>query len=181
MDKKKQIYRVSIKLFNKYGLDKTPTSRISKEAGVQLFCFFNSKNELINYVYLASKESLLNSIKLEINEEKSFKDKVKKMFINYICWGIGNIDEFMFIQQFSNSPYILNTNRQDGISLLKELFDEGVKKEIIKNADINYLFWIITSLLNANVQYLIANQYLKEDKEFLDRCFEFLWDSINNY
>lgn len=179
MDKKEQIYKVAIKLFNENGLDKTPTSRISKEAGVQMFYYFNTKNELINSIYLRCRDMLLNYIKLGIDEEKTYKNKIRKIFVNYINWGINNTDEFMFIQQFSNSPYILNTNRKDGISVFVEFFKEGVKKEIIKNADIYYLFWIIVSLFNANVQYLInSNENLKDNEEFIDQSFDLFWSGI---
>ncbi|MCD2348629.1 TetR/AcrR family transcriptional regulator [Clostridium guangxiense] len=180
MDKREKIYKAAIKLFNENGLDKTPTSKISKEAGVQLFYYFNTKNELINSIYLKCKESLLNYIKLGIDEEKTYKNKVRKIFINYINWGISNVDEFMFIQQFSNSPYILYTNRKDGIGVFMEFFNEGVKKKVIKSADINYLFWIILSLFNANVQYLISNEDKREDEEFINQSFDFFWSSIKN-
>ena len=184
MDKKERILRAALKLFNTCGFDNTPTARISKEAGVAtgtLFNYFDTKEQLINSLYLYCKDSLIRRITQEIDKEKTFRSKLKKIYINYLGWGLDNIDEFLFFQQFSNSPYIGELTRKEGLNKfnnLLELITEGMENEIIKNVSQDYISAVIIGIFNSSMHYFIENSSLAKDEEFLEVSFGFLWDSI---
>jgi len=184
MDKKTQIYRAALKLFIQNGFDKTPTVMISREAGVAtgtLFHYFKTKEELINSLYLRCKDSLLIMMMKGIDDEITYRGKIKRVYLNFLEWGCENTDEFLFFQQFYNSPYIREMTREEGRNRFSALFDllrEGVEREILKNVDIEYLLAIITGILNAQLHYCIANGHLQRDQAFLERAFSFIWDSI---
>jgi AcrR family transcriptional regulator len=184
MDKRERILKAALKLFNTYGFDNTPTARISKEAGVAtgtLFNYFNTKEDLINSLYLNCKDSLIRRLTHGIDQEKTFRSKLKKIYVNYLGWGIDNTDEFLFFQQFCNSPYIGELTRKEGLSKfnsLLELISEGMENEIIKNVSLNYINAVILGIVNSSIHYFIANPNLARDDEFLEISFGFLWDSI---
>ena len=61
-EKELQILNASLKLFVENGFHGTSTAEISKSAGVAtgtLFHYFKTKEELINRLYLYSKESMV--------------------------------------------------------------------------------------------------------------------------
>lgn len=184
MDKKDKILQAALKLFNIYGFDNTPTSKISKEAGVAtgtLFNYFESKQELINVLYLNCKDSLKVQLASGVQEESTFRGKLKRIYFNFMGWSLNHSQEFLFFQQFSNSTHIVAKTREEGFSKLHEfmeLISEGVKKEIIKDVQVEYMSVLLAGLLFSNAQYYIANPHLGEDEAFLELSFNFIWDSI---
>ena len=186
MDKRERILKAALKLFNTYGFDNTPTAKISKEAGVAigtLFNYFNTKEDLINSLYLSCKDSVVARVAQGIEQEKTFRSKLKKIYINYIGWSIDNTDEFLFFQQFCNSPYIREITRKEGLSKLNgimELLTEGIKNEIIKDVNTAYINTVIIGIMTSSAHFFIINPHLIKDEEFLETSFRFLWDSIKN-
>ncbi len=184
MDKKERIIEAALTLFNMYGFDKTTTAKISKEAGVAigtLFNYFETKEELINITYLNCKDSLSKCLEYEVNQEKTVRSKLKKAYVNVIGWGLDKTDEFLFFQQFSNSPHIREITRKEGLSKfnnLAEIITEGIETEIIRNVNVDYINIVIVSIIIASTQYVIENPSLAEDDKFLETSFSFLWDSI---
>jgi len=184
VDKREQILKAALTLFNRYGFDNTPTARISKEAGVAtgtLFNYFNSKEELINVLYLNCKDSLTRRLSDGLDQEKTYRSKLKRIYINYLRWSLEYTDEFLFFQQFCNASCIGETTRKEGLSKFNsilELITEGIEKEIIKNVNLDYISTVLVGILNSSTYYYIANPNLAGDEEFLEMSFDFLWDSI---
>lgn len=186
MDKRDRILQTALKLFNQYGFDNTPTARITKEAGVAtgtLFNYFKSKEELINVLYLACKESLTRRLSFGLELETTFRSKLKRIYINYISWSLDHTEEFLFFQQFCNASCIGETTRKEGLSKFNNIMDlisEGIKQEIIKNVNLDYMSNLLMGILNTNTYYFIENPNLASDDVFLETSFNFLWDSIKN-
>lgn len=186
MDKRDRILKAALGLFNQYGFDNTPTARITKEAGVAtgtLFNYFKNKEELINVLYLTCKESLTRRLSLGIEQETTFKSKLKRIYINYIGWSLDHTEEFLFFQQFCNASCIGETTRKEGLSKfnnIMELIAEGIEQEIIKKVNLDYMSNLLMGILNANTYYFIDNPSLAADEVFLETSFNFLWDSIKN-
>lgn len=184
MDKREVILKAALTLFNMYGFDKTSTAKISKEAGVAigtLFNYFETKEELINITYLNCKDSLIRRLEYGVDKEKTVRSKLKKVYVNCIGWGIDKTDEFLFFQQFSKSPHIRDITRKEGLNKfnnLAEVITEGIEKEIIKNFNNDYINTVILGILIESTQYVIENNSLAGDDEFLETSFGFLWDSI---
>lgn len=184
MDKRERILKAALKLFNQYGFDNTPTARITKEAGVAtgtLFNYFKSKEELINFLYLTCKESLNRRLSYGLDQETTYRSKLKRIYINYIGWSLDHTDEFLFFQQFCNASCIGETTRKEGLSKFNSiiaLVSEGIEQEIIKNVNLEYMSNLLMGILNANSYYFINNPNLVAEDEFLEASFNFLWDSI---
>lgn len=186
MNKREQIYKAAIELFNRNGFDKTPTSQIAKEAGVAigtLFHHFKTKEDLINSLYLKCKESMIGRTLSCVDEEKTYRSKIKRIYVNFLKWGLDCTDEFLFFQQFSNSVYIYEMTKAEGknkFEALMAIFKEGIEKEIIKKAPTDYLQTITSAIMMSNINYFILNRNLIENEEFVEDTFNFLWNSVKN-
>ncbi|MCX7711769.1 MAG: TetR/AcrR family transcriptional regulator [Clostridia bacterium] len=184
MDKKEQICKAAIQLFNQNGFDKTPTSQIAKEAGVAigtLFHHFKTKEELINSLYLRCKESMISRSLKGADQEKAYLSKIRRIYKNYLQWGMDCTDEFLFFQQFGYSVYIYDKTKEEGrnkFEVFLELLKEGMEKEFIKNTSIDYLLAVSTAIMMANMNYFIQNRVKIEDENFVEETFNALWNSI---
>jgi len=186
MNRKEQIYRSAIVLFNQNGFDKTPTSQIAKEADVAigtLFHHFKTKEDLINSLYLQCKESMANRVFSSVEDEKTYKGKIRRLYLNFLQWGTECTDEFLFFQQFSNSVYIYEMTKEEAenkFEILNSIIKDGMEKEILKKVPLDYLLSITSSVMMSNINYFIQNRHLLKDENFVEETFNFLWNSVKN-
>ena len=114
-EKEQSILDASLKLFVEHGFHGTSTAQIAKEAGVAtgtLFHYFNNKEELINSLYIHTKESLLKDISGNYDDKKSFKQNIKELWLKFNWFGINNSYMFQFILIFHTSPYITSLTKE---------------------------------------------------------------------
>ncbi len=184
MNKKGQILAAAIKLFNTYGFDKTPTSLIAKEAGVAtgtLFHYFSTKEELINHLYLKCKDNMMERAFKGVENEKSYRSKFRKTYDNMIRWGVEYKDDFLFFQQFSNSPSISESTKEEGrirFEAIHQMILQGIEEEIFKEIDPEFLINLLFGLFSTNILYLVGNPEKLQDPDFFEVSFTVLWDAI---
>jgi len=184
MNKKEKIVQTAYALFVTNGFDKTPTALIAKEAGVStgtLFHYFATKEELINGLYADCKASMYKETSQSIEMEKSFKGKVRALFVNYVKWGLRHPGQYRFFQQFCNSPYYLESTLiqgQEQFEPLIGLFEAGIAEREIKIAELDYVLAIVKGILDANVDYFMDRPTEFENDAKVELAFSFLWESI---
>src|SRR5690349_11466175 len=94
-DKQKAILEAAVSVFAARGFWDTPTSLISKTAGVAdgtLFTYFKTKDDLIQEIYLDIKRELAGEIMDGLSAYDSVKDKMRHIWNCYIDWGLRNPD-----------------------------------------------------------------------------------------
>lgn len=184
MNKQDQIFQAALKLFITYGYDKTPTAQIAKEAGIAtgtLFHYFPTKEELVNSLYLHCKDTMTYRCFLGVSDEKTFRGKMRRIYENALKWGVTCKEEFLFFQQFSNSPNILDATRKEGESrflVFCELIRQGLEQELLKDIDPDLLMTNLLGMLSANILYAMSNPSLIEEKEFVEATFTLIWDAV---
>jgi AcrR family transcriptional regulator len=183
-DKKELIFRAALRLFNANGFDRTPTSQISREAGVAtgtLFHYFETKEELINALYLRCKDSMLREVMAGFDKAVPFRAGLRRVYGNLIAWAINNSGEYLFFQQFSNSTLIGDKTRETGrekFGPLLDILDEGVRQDLIKTVQPDYLLYLISGMVMSTTGYLLDHPEKQRDEGFLEQSFGMLWDSI---
>src|SRR5258708_35394359 len=105
-DKQEAILKAAVKVFSARGFWNTPTSLVSKTAGIAdgtLFTYFKTKDDLITEVYLEIKRDLAHSLLDGFPESGSIHDKLRHFWTRYIQWGIAHPDEFKAMHQIGTS------------------------------------------------------------------------------
>lgn len=182
--KQARIIAAALKLFNLEGFEKTPTAKISKEAGVAtglVFHYFPTKEDLIQAVYLHCKDSMLSALLQGSDESASFEDQLRLVFENYLTWALSPRGEFLFFQQFSDSSYIGERTRETGRERCAPLFafmEEGIRSGKLRAARTDYLFEILASMMASTARYLIANPESRSDEAFLENSFRIIRDCV---
>ena len=185
MDKQTEILAAALQLFVELGFHGTPTSLIAKEAGVAngtLFHYYKTKDDLIVALYLEIKKKMLACSALEFGAEETLKAKFKYVYVNTMQWGLENKNEFKYVQQFINSPFmslIPIEVRQQMIKSLVDLIDQGIKMDIIKPLPIDFISTLISSQLFGVNQYLINADFDPvKQKGVINDSFELIWKMI---
>lgn len=183
-DKKQRIQDSAFHLFTTRGFHNTPTSLIAKEAGVAngtLFNYFASKDILINQLYLTCKSSLVGAINSGLSISSNVKEQIKGIWDASINWGIEEKEQYLFFQQYSNSPFINQATRDEGHSQFAPFFlflEEGMKAGILKKVPIELMMSMMVSIISSYIEDLLQNIEKREDGEYQEKAFTMLWDCI---
>ncbi len=184
METKEKILSAAIKLFVEKGFNETPTSLISKEAGVAtgtLFHHYQTKEQLINSLYLHCKERLVRLMMEGVQEQTTFRAKMKRMWENTIQWGMNNPMEYQFFMQFSYSAYISEKTHDEGFTLfsgMNRIFFEGVELELVKRMDPDLLISMVSSMTMTQIQYFLQHPEKYANSDIRKQAFTLLWDSF---
>ena len=183
MDKREQILHTALRLFVENGFHATPTSRIAKEAKVAtgtLFHYFKTKEDLINELYLDSKERMLTAIKQNIGNNLSLKAKMKLFFINSTNWVKQHPNDYLFFQTFSNSSFISDETKAIGsekFAFFNKLIEEGQEAEILKQVPTELLTNMLFATMMGALHLCLQNKNNTQE-EYSELAFELIWDMI---
>lgn len=171
-----------MKLFVAQGFEHTPTSQISKDAGVAtgtLFHHFSSKEILINEIYRYVKRSMGAFVFVGLDKENDVRSQIKLVWTNLLKWGFKYKLENQFLTRFYGSTYISGLTVQEMQSLFKpavELFYLADKQKLVKK---------LSFALRENLTMAMAQSFLTEfyrlnrlDKKLLNMSFTTYWDAI---
>src|SRR3954464_4238399 len=101
-DKRQAIRAAAIRLIARSGLHNTPMSAIAREAGVAagtIYVYFESKEELINALYLETVRDQLQAIPQDIDARLSSREQLWSAWSGLARWHLDHRDASNFVQQ----------------------------------------------------------------------------------
>jgi len=183
-DKRKAIMDAALKLFTERGFHGTSTAQISKEAGVAtgtLFHYFPTKEDLINNLYFEVKADLSRTMVKDLEPQVNFKDRLKKIWDNLVRWGLDNHNEFLFVGQFCNSPYISNFTREEVMKeyfTIHKLIEDGVTAGTVKKLPLELVIAMFYQNSRTLVDVISACGPSCNENKFIDDGFEIVWNGL---
>ncbi len=183
-NKRERILLAARRLFVNQGFHSTPTSAIAREASVAngtLFHYFNTKEELINTLYKETKRSFFTITTAGVENEKNIKRKVRLLWYNTVKWALNRPQDFLFIQQYSNSPFISHLTQEDiseHIWFYYDLIDQGKEKGTLKDIPTDLMYQLTTYQIYGIINYLFQHKEFQNNSTYLSMAFEFYWESI---
>jgi len=185
MTKKEKILTTALNLFIEKGFEKTPTSRISAEAGVAtgtLFHHFKNKEELINTLYVEIKTDMLASLANGIEQEVGLRSKFQQIWGKFLSWVLEHPKKYQFLMQFSESQFITQSTKQTIEELsqgIHALLEQGQKEGICRDLPLELLLTITHSLFTAASRYFLENPTDFEDQKLVDSTFDAFWAALS--
>lgn len=180
------ILKTALHLFVERGFYGTPTSLISKEAGIAtgtLFCYFPTKEELIDTLYREIKAEAGAAIRKGIDNEASVREKLRRVLLNYIGWGMKNPGKRQFMEQFAHSPLVSQRAHDEGMlnfSFLSEIIEDGIRVGEIKNTNPGLVFYFL-ALSGSGVIDLVRKTRDPGEKQVLvGQALDLLWNGISH-
>lgn len=185
MNEKEQIIMDSaLKLFVDRGFHGTSTAEIAKTAGVAtgtLFHYFKTKEDLINRLYLYTKESMYSQIEGHFLDDKSLKDNLKGLWLKFINFSINEPYKFQFILTFHTSPYITSLTKEQLETTTDDLlgvYKKGIADEELKDVSFEIMIEFFWGNVVSTINYF--NKYPEKlVNENLDKSFELFWDGVS--
>lgn len=180
--KKDLIFKATLKLITENGLHATPMSKVAKEAGVAagtIYLHFKNKEDLINQLYLDLKAQSVKALTQNLSSSLSVKDGVQLVWNNGLADRLKEPVRFRFLQQYTNSPYIENITREEGIKLFHqiiELWHRGKATKVIRDLDDIVIYAMLFSPLDALTKQHLQGQFDLENAK--KAVFQSCWDAI---
>lgn len=195
MSKRDQILEAALVLFIENGFDKTPTSAISKSAGVAtgtLFHHFKTKEDLINAIYLQVKFAMLDNLaaktalatELSGNNEGGLKAQVKALWFNTIDWVLEHPQKYRFLAQFGESALIAsNTHEQVDAAFAdyQALFTQGIEEGLFYDLPVDLLLSLATGHIFAACNYFLQQPELWQENDMQRKMFISFWSLLAKF
>lgn len=166
-DKETQLIEASIDLFAQEGFWNTPTSRIAKHAGVAtgtLFNYFESKDALIDEVYLQLKREWLGHIMEDFPESGDVQECMEHAWFRNIDWSVRNPVRHQLLQQLKLSDLVsVETQRsqEEDFAPLQAILESGFAQGLFVDISIEYFATIFLASSEAAVSIALS-QNLKD-------------------
>lgn len=184
MDKRELLLEAATKLFVERGLHATPTSAISKEAGVSagiLFHYFKTKDDLIDELYVSIKNEFTAAILNDLERVTSDLGKLRLIWSNSFNWALDNDLKFKFLLQLDNTTCSERVKTNPEIVKKYELFNnliqQYINKGLIKSIDTHFIMSSIFGLITSMITYLTQFPEKRNDQVFIEQA----WEMYYNY
>ena len=187
-DKREEIVRAALELIAENGFHGAPMAMIAERAQVgagTIYRYFANKDILINELY----QDLEHRIYPVILEGYAVSMPIRARFIHLgtalLRYFIENPLDFRYLEQFHNSPYGVVYRRdkilgeKEGCDIFRELFEEGISQQVMKNLPLVILFSLSFGPLHNVARDHILN-FVSLDEQLITRTIEACWDGIRS-
>lgn len=183
-DRQEAILDTALRLFTERGFFGTPTSLISKEAGVAtgtLFFYFRTKEDLIDTLYLRVKAEAAEAMCRGLDGEPDARSKLNLLGRNAIAWGMDHPEKMKFMELFAHSPFVSTTAQEEGMSrflFLTDLIDQGIREGSIRNYDKNLLIFMMSTSFSGLIARVAMAGTAAERERIIDQGMDFIWSGF---
>lgn len=175
----------SLKLFCEKCFQDTSTASITQAANVgtgTLFCYFNSKEDLVNALYLECKEELATFVGEGVWEQTTFKARLKYIFDRRIQWYQNNPDKVKFMVQFHSSSLITKVTREKallGTKVLNDVVAEAIEDGEASSVSVDLLGALISGYFHNAALYVTENAPKADIAKWHEEAFNTLWKGVS--
>jgi len=183
MSKLEDIHRAALKVINKQGLYQAPVSQIAREAGVAagtLYVYYKSKDQLVVSLYKRILNGLSESLNDATEDGLDEKSQFFKLWLAIFKYYITKPDEFLYLRQFSASPYEKQIGSDDwmnSIEPLARVIGGAISKGHLKDLPLSLSVSIIMAGIEATVLSQLNNS-LQMNSGLLQDLLKSSWRSL---
>ncbi|MFL0246265.1 TetR/AcrR family transcriptional regulator [Candidatus Clostridium stratigraminis] len=196
-NREEEILEAAVKIFSDKGYSAATTSEIAKEAGVAegtIFRYFKTKKDILTKVMVkmvtVMGERIMSKRLTEIfenNKHLNERELLKYLLKDRLAIALKYFDmvkvvltEIQYHEDLKEA--FINNIIMKGKDILSLYFEEGIKKGIFKNIDINIA---IRSLLGMMGMFIVQKQFMPElitidDDKQLDTMLDIFLYGISN-
>ena len=183
IEKRTALLKATLSLVNNGGIQSASMAKVAKIANVSpatIYLFFESKQELVNQLYLDVKGLFAEAAFREQKSVDEVKKSFEKIWIAMAAFKLEHKEEASFLSQCDNTPMIDEETRQEGLKYLSPLFElwsKGIKEGIIKDIS-PYLLYAFTIYPMAFLMNMDNRALCPLGENVLKKAFQVAWDSI---
>jgi TetR/AcrR family transcriptional repressor of multidrug resistance operon len=181
--KRETVLNSTLALIKEHGFHGTPMSQIAKHAGVAagtIYHYFESKEVLITELYVYVKDKMALSVSQGDDDSKPYKERFFNMMINQFHFYIQNEDALVFLELYTNSPFIKNFPEKDSqlfVDKVHTFFNYGIENAYFRNIDSRLLAPTVKGTLVAAAKFQLS-QHMTFSEEDINEVVSIIWDGI---
>lgn len=182
-DKRAAALKATLELIAEQGFHGTPMSQIAERANIgvgTIYRYFNSKEDLINALYIDIKTRMLRYTLRNYSEDIPVHESFKQMLNDALHYMIENPAEFSFVEQYENSPLITAVTREEIARIVRPVEDlckHAMEQNLLKEMPV----LILSSLMGGaiiSLAKLYRSGAVKLDETSLAASIDAIWDMI---
>ena len=178
---REKILNTALHLFTRYGVDATPTSRISNEAGVStgtLFYYFPDKDKLVGALYLSIKKELAGAVRCNDDPSLPTKERIGEGMRGYIAWGMANPLKVRFLDQCYNYPGIGDDVQEqvyDEFSWMAGLIEAAVREGLVHDLPVEFHAMMVYQITSGILALIESGTSGMSADEIIENGLAMLW------
>jgi AcrR family transcriptional regulator len=182
VDKHAAILDAAIQVIAQRGLTATPTSAISKAAGVAegtLFTYFKTKDALVNALYLEIKREMGDAMMAGFPRHAAIRQQLQYVWDGYVIWGAANPAKKQTMDQLKSATAITPESRQvAGAPFVEigQLFQASITSQVLRDYPVPFIWACLASLAEVTMDSMAREPALASDYQRFG--FEMLWSAI---
>ena len=183
-DKRNAILDAATRVFAERGLAASPTSEISKQAGVAegtLFTYFKSKDDLINTLYRQIKLELADAMMSDFPRKKNVRTKLQHLWNRYVKWGIVNPEQRKVLAQLNVSEALTKESRDAGSAPFVEfqtMLRDAIEARVFRNdVPVELISKALAALVEATIDLMASNP--AKANRYRETGFQMYWAALS--
>jgi AcrR family transcriptional regulator len=182
-DKRAAVLDAAMALIAEHGFHAAPMALIAQRAGVAagtIYHYFDSKEAMIVALYARSKERMGEALLAHVDARQSYKQRFHSFWLNLFVFFTTHPADFMFLQQYSNSPFIAQHTRAENEVFYRPVVDflaEGTRTGVLRDMHIELLVALVYGSVVSTAQLHLAGT-LRVEGQHLLQALESAWDAV---
>lgn len=182
-NKKQAIFDATLRLITERGVHATPTSLIAKEAGIAagtLYLYFDSKNDLLNKLYLEVKKHMAEELTKGLSSDATIEEKIELSWRNTLNHHLSYSIEFAFIEQFENYPLLDQATLEASYKVFEPayaLFTQAQEEKVIKDLSQDIFFALFVAPVAYFAKYHLQSNS-RPSEEMITSLYQGCWNAI---
>lgn len=182
-EKIEKVFQATMELIGENGLHATPMSQISKKSGVSpgtIYHYFDSKETLINELYMDLKREMSTTVFEGYDITSSFKDRFDLIWKNYFHYLCENPLKSSFLEQCSHSPQLVEGYKEELERLTAPFIGfitEGIQTKQIKDIPLPLMFAFISSSIMGTFK-LVQDATMEIGEDEINMAVNYCWDGL---
>jgi AcrR family transcriptional regulator len=185
-DKRNDIMRAALGIIAEQGFHGAPMAEIAEKAGVAagtIYRYFENKDVLITELHRELEERIMVVLQEDYPSGRPLRERFLYLTQRLLRYFIEHPLHFRYMEQYFNSPFGITMHRDKLLGksgnpdLLREVFEEGISQQILKDFPIVVLFSLAFGPMIILMRDHILG-FITLDDSLIRRITEASWDAI---
>lgn len=184
-EKHDDIIQAALELIAEHGFHGAPMAMIAERANVAagtIYRYFESKDVLIVETHVHVRGQMLAAVLADYQEHAPVRERFLHMWRRLADFFLEFPLQFLFIEQFHNSPYGVACKRDISSGKMEKdvitcIFEEGRQQQIIKDLPLPILLALTFGPLVVICRDHVL-QFIQLEDDLISRTAEACWDAL---
>jgi len=180
-DKRNAILEAATRVFAEQGTS-APTARIAREAGVAegtLFTYFESKDALLNELYLVIKDGLREAMLEGYPHRAAIHERARHVWMAYVNWGVAHPEGRKVMAQLMVSERVSDASKSEGSAPfggVQDMLRQAMAKGVLRELSPAFVGALLSAMAETTIGF-IEREPAEADR-YREASFEAFWNAI---